>query len=36
VMVFVADDPGGAITGLRWSPRAKTVTVPIAGGRPTG
>ena len=36
VMVFVADAPGGAITGLRWSPRAKTVTVPIAGGRPTG
>jgi hypothetical protein len=35
VMVFVADEGTGTITGLRWSERAKLVTVPIAAGRPT-
>jgi hypothetical protein len=34
VMVFVAGESGGPMTGLRWSLKAKTVTVPIAAGRP--
>jgi len=35
VMVFIADPATGAITGLRWSRKAKAITVPIAAGRPT-
>jgi hypothetical protein len=35
VMVFVVDPASGALTGVRWSPKAKTITVPIAAGRPT-
>ena len=35
MMVFLADPASGALTGLRWSPKAKTITVPIAAGRPT-
>ena len=34
VMVFVTDPASGALTGLRWSPKAKTVSVPIAAARP--
>jgi hypothetical protein len=35
VMVFTADPVSGILTGLRWSPKAKAITVPIAAGRPT-
>ena len=35
VMVFVVDPVSGALTGVRWSPKAKAITVPIAAGRPT-
>lgn len=36
VMVVIADPASGALTGFRWSPKAKkTITVPIAAGRPT-
>lgn len=35
VMVFIADAASGALTGFRWSPKAKTITGPIAAGRPT-
>ena len=35
LMVFVADLASGALIGFRWSPKAKTITVPIAAGRPT-
>ena len=34
VMVFLADPASGALTGLRWSPKARAVTVPTAAGRP--
>jgi hypothetical protein len=34
VMVFVADPVSGAITGVRWSEKAKAITLPIAAGRP--
>jgi hypothetical protein len=34
VMVFIADPASGALTGFRWSPKAKPVIVPIAAGRP--
>lgn len=33
-MVFMADPDTGALTGLRWSPKAQAITVPIAAGRP--
>ena len=35
VMAFTADPATGALTGYRWSPKAKIITVPIAAGRPT-
>ena len=35
VMVFMTDPASGVLTGVRWSPKAKAVTVPIAAGRPT-
>lgn len=35
VMVFTADPATGALTGLRWSPNARAIVVPIAAGRPT-
>ncbi len=35
VMAFVADPESGALVGLRWSPKAKTLITPIAAGRPT-
>ena len=35
VMVLIADPASGALTGLRWSPKGKVITVPIAAGRPT-
>jgi len=35
VMAFAADPTTGALTGYRWSPKSKTITVPIAAGRPT-
>jgi len=35
VMVFTADPATGALTGLRWSRKAKAITVPIAAGRPS-
>jgi hypothetical protein len=35
VMEFLADPASGALTGVRWSPKAKGITVPIAAGRPT-
>lgn len=34
-MAFAADPATGALTGYRWSPKAKTNTFPIAAGRPT-
>ena len=34
VMVFIADPATDTLTGLRWSPKFKAVTVPIAAGRP--
>jgi len=34
-MVLIADLVSGALTGLRWSLKAKAITVPIAAGRPT-
>jgi hypothetical protein len=34
VMVLLADPASGALTGLRWSTKAKALTVPIAAGRP--
>jgi len=34
-MVFMADPATGALTGLRWSVKAKITAVPIAAGRPT-
>lgn len=34
VMVLEGKEPEGALTGLRWSTKAKAVTVPIAAGRP--
>ena len=35
VMAFTADPATGILTGYRWSPHAKTFTVPIGAGRPT-
>lgn len=35
LMAFTADPATGALTGYRWSPKAKTTIVPIAAGRPT-
>ena len=35
VMLFTADPATGALTGVRWGPKAKSITVPIAAGRPT-
>ena len=35
VMLFVADPVSGAPTGVRWTRKAKSITVPIAAGRPT-
>jgi hypothetical protein len=35
VMVFLADPATGSLTDLRWSPKAKAITVPVAAGRPT-
>lgn len=35
VMVFIADPASGALTGVRWSPKARAIVVPIAAGRPT-
>ena len=35
VMAFMTDPASGALTGIRWSPKANAVTVPIAAGRPT-
>ncbi len=35
VMLFVADPASGALTGVRWTRKAKSITVPIAAGRPT-
>lgn len=34
MMSLIADPATGALTGYRWSPKAKTSTVPIAAGRP--
>jgi hypothetical protein len=34
VIVFMTDPASGALTGVRWSPKAKAITVPIAAGRP--
>jgi hypothetical protein len=34
-MVFIANPTNGSLTGLRWSAKAKPITVPIAAGRPT-
>lgn len=33
VMAFTADPRTGVLTGYRWSPKAKSYTVPIAAGR---
>ena len=33
-MAFVAEPESGALIGLRWSPKGKTVITPIAAGRP--
>ena len=33
-MVFITDPTSGALSGLRWSRKAKAITVPIAAGRP--
>jgi hypothetical protein len=35
VVVFLSDPASGALTGLRWSPKGRAITVPIAAGRPT-
>lgn len=35
VMVFLSDPASGVLTGYRWGPKGKAVTVPIAAGRPT-
>lgn len=35
MMAIVADSTTGALTGYRWTPKSKTITVPIAAGRPT-
>jgi len=35
LMGFTADPASGTLTGVRWSPKAKAITVPIAAGRPT-
>ena len=35
VLVLLTDPAGGALTGLRWGPKAKPITVPIAAGRPS-
>ena len=35
IMVFLADPASGALTGVRWSPKAKPIILPIAAGRPT-
>jgi len=35
VMVFITDPAPGALTGVRWGPKARAITVPIAAGRPT-
>ena len=35
VMVLIADPASGALAGLRWSAKARAITVPIAAGRPT-
>jgi hypothetical protein len=35
VMVLIPDPTTGALVGLRWSTKAKAITVPIAAGRPT-
>lgn len=34
IMAFTADPATGALTGYRWSPKAKVETCPIAAGRP--
>jgi hypothetical protein len=34
VMVLIADPVSGALTGFRWSVKARAITVPIAAGRP--
>jgi len=34
VMILIADPASGALTGLRWSAKARAITVPIAAGRP--
>ena len=34
VMAFTADPATGALTGYRWSPKAKTTLCPIGAGRP--
>ena len=35
LMVVISDPASGALTGIRWNPKAKALTVPIAAGRPT-
>ncbi|MGC4017752.1 MAG: hypothetical protein QM755_25020 [Luteolibacter sp.] len=35
VIALVADETSGALTGYRWSPKAKTIVAPIAAARPT-
>jgi hypothetical protein len=35
LMAFTADPATGAPNGYRWTPKSKTITVPIAAGRPT-
>ncbi len=35
VIMFMTEPASGALTGVRWSPKAKAITVPIAAGRPT-
>ncbi len=32
-MTLIADPATGALTGYRWSPKAKPFTIPIAAGR---
>ena len=34
IMVFISDPSTGALSGFRWSPKGKILTVPIAAGRP--
>jgi len=35
LMMFISDPATGVLTGLRWSRKAKPITVPIAAARPT-